>query len=173
MAEKHRRRPHRLPEYDYTQPGAYFITIVTYHRACLFGEIKNGEMVLNAMGNIVLREWRRLSSRFPNIELDEFVIMPNHLHGIIMIVDRLTRPAVGYSPDGRGTGDLSRNFVLGESPVPLPGMPSAPFPATPPVLPAMGDSPTRPAVEDSSTRPAMGDSTTRRGTGDLSPWASI
>ncbi len=87
MAQKPQRQPHRLRNYDYAQPGAYFITIVTFQRKCLFGEIKNGVMILNATGNIVLSEWQRLKSRFPQIELDEFAIMPNHLHGIIVIHD--------------------------------------------------------------------------------------
>lgn len=108
MVPKHQRRFHRLHEYDYTQPGAYFITIVTFNRLRMFGEIKNGVMKLNTRGNIILREWQRLPSRFPKIELDEYVIMPNHLHGIIIIRDHR-----------RGTGDLDRSKFLGESPVPL------------------------------------------------------
>jgi putative transposase len=87
---KHHRRSIRLKGYDYTQPGAYFITVVSYQRQYIFGEIVDGEMHLNWVGRLVQREWQRLTHRFPNIELDEFVIMPNHLHGIILIIKGTT-----------------------------------------------------------------------------------
>jgi len=86
---KHHRRSIRLKGYDYTQPGAYFVTICTYQRQVLFGEIINGEMVLNTCGEIVSEEWFKTTQIRANIQLhdDEFVIMPNHLHGIIWIVE--------------------------------------------------------------------------------------
>jgi len=83
--QKHHRRSIRLNEYDYSQAGAYFVTIVTQQRVCLFGEIVDGQMLLNAAGRIVQWEWRRLGQRFPNLQLGPFVVMPNHLHGIIVI----------------------------------------------------------------------------------------
>jgi REP element-mobilizing transposase RayT len=83
--QKHHRRSIRLNEYDYSQAGAYFVTIVTQQRACLFGEIVDGQMLLNAAGRIVQWEWQRLGQRFPNLQLGPFVVMPNHLHGIIVI----------------------------------------------------------------------------------------
>jgi putative transposase len=83
----HRRRSIRLPDYDYSQVGAYFVTIVTRNRENLFGEIVREEMKLNDMGILVKNEWQRLTSRFHNIKVDEFVVMPNHLHGIICILD--------------------------------------------------------------------------------------
>ncbi|MCR4439552.1 MAG: hypothetical protein QHJ34_13500 [bacterium] len=85
--EKHHRRSIRLREYDYSQPGAYFITVVTQDRRCLFGEVVNGQMRLNEVGHMVRREWANLSNRFPNIHLDAFIIMPNHVHVIIIITD--------------------------------------------------------------------------------------
>ncbi|AFZ27114.1 transposase [Cylindrospermum stagnale PCC 7417] len=81
------RRSLRLRGYDYSQAGAYFITICTNKRKCLFGNIANNEVNLNELGNIVLDFWYSLPSKYPNIELDEFIIMPNHLHGIIVITD--------------------------------------------------------------------------------------
>jgi putative transposase len=84
---KHNRRSIRLPGYDYTQPGAYFVTLVTKFRECLFGEILNGGMILNECGSIIRSKGLELPNRFPNIVLDEFVIMPNHIHGIIIISD--------------------------------------------------------------------------------------
>ena len=82
----HHRRSIRLKEYDYSQAGLYFITICTQNRACLFGEIENGEMILNDAGKMIDTEWMHLKKRFPNIQLHAFVIMPNHLHGILEIV---------------------------------------------------------------------------------------
>jgi putative transposase len=75
----------RLRGYDYSQAGAYFINLVTEKRLCLFGEIINGEMRLSRLGRTVEREWLRLERRFAGVELDEFVIMPNHVHGILVI----------------------------------------------------------------------------------------
>jgi len=81
------RRSIRLPKYDYTTPGGYSITIVTRDRECLFGEVVDGEMRLNTLGQIAKREWERLPKRFKHIELGIYVIMPNHAHGIIFIRD--------------------------------------------------------------------------------------
>ncbi len=84
---RHHRRSIRLKGYDYTQPGAYFITIVTYERMPLFGDIVNGEMRLNAIGRVAERCWLDIPSHFPHVALDAFVIMPNHVHGILWIVE--------------------------------------------------------------------------------------
>ena len=85
--KKHHRRSIRLPGYDYTQPGAYYITICTYERQCWFGDIDNGKMQKNYLGYIAHIFWQALPRRFPHIELDVFVVMPNHLHGILIITD--------------------------------------------------------------------------------------
>ena len=89
--QKHHRRSIRLKEYDYTQPGAYFITICAYQRMHVFGEVVNGEMVLNETGKIARDEWFKTATLRPYVELyeDEFVVMPNHAHGIIWIVDEV------------------------------------------------------------------------------------
>jgi len=79
------RRSIRLKDYDYSQAGAYFITICAHNRQKLFGEIENGEMRLNEFGEIVQEEWLKTPAMRPNIEIDEFVIMPNHFHGILII----------------------------------------------------------------------------------------
>ncbi len=79
------RRNHRLPEFDYSQPGAYFVTIVTQYRKTLFGQIVDGEMVLNDIGKMVEEVWVAIPEHFPNVELGEFVVMPNHFHGVITI----------------------------------------------------------------------------------------
>jgi len=80
------RRSIRLHGYDYSRAGAYFVTICTRNRACLFGEIIDGEMVLDDSGAMVETVWNELPDRFPNIDLDAFIIMPNHIHGIIVLV---------------------------------------------------------------------------------------
>ncbi|ACL24704.1 transposase [Chloroflexus aggregans] len=86
---RHHRRSIRLQGYDYTQPGAYFITIVTHDRTHLFGRVVDGEMQLNAWGEIVREEWFKTAQIRPYVQLqdDEFVVMPNHVHGIIWMVD--------------------------------------------------------------------------------------
>ncbi|WP_107788026.1 transposase [Nitrosomonas ureae] len=81
----HRRKSIRLQGYDYSQAGAYFITICTHDRMPLFGEIVDGVMVLNTAGQIVEKCWGAIPEHFPQVTLDEFVIMPNHVHGIITI----------------------------------------------------------------------------------------
>lgn len=83
----HHRRSIRLPEYDYSQAGAYFITICTHNREPLFGQIIDGEMRLNAIGQIVMDIWFETPVHFHHIELGQFVVMPNHIHGIIIIND--------------------------------------------------------------------------------------
>jgi putative transposase len=85
--DKHKRRSIRLRGYDYSAPGAYFITICTHQRQCLFGEIVAGQMELNATGLWVQSCWQRLPHRFSQLTLDVFVIMPNHLHGILWLGD--------------------------------------------------------------------------------------
>jgi REP element-mobilizing transposase RayT len=85
MSEPISRRSIRLREYDYSQPGAYFITICTQDRKCLFGQIENGQVVLSAAGEIAQSVWIGLPSRFPSVGLDEYVVMPNHVHGIILV----------------------------------------------------------------------------------------
>ena len=80
---RYHRRSIRLKGYDYTQPGAYFVTLVTKDRACLFGEIAEGRVRPNTIGVIVEKCWYDLERHFPMVSLDEFILMPNHLHGIM------------------------------------------------------------------------------------------
>jgi putative transposase len=81
----HHRKSIRLKEYDYSQSGAHFITICCKGMQCFFGQIDDGEMQLNDNGQIAYNEWRKLPERFANMELDVFVIMPNHIHAIIVL----------------------------------------------------------------------------------------
>lgn len=84
--DRHHRRSIRLRDYDYSQAGAYFITICTQGRECPFGEIVDGTMILNGAGRMVEKCWHDIPAHFPDIELDEFVVMPNHVHGILSII---------------------------------------------------------------------------------------
>jgi len=79
--------------YDYSQAGAYFVTICVQMQQCLFGSVVKEEMRLNDAGNLVRAIWQALPTRFPSIELDQFVVMPNHIHGIILIVGAGACPA--------------------------------------------------------------------------------
>jgi REP element-mobilizing transposase RayT len=86
------RRSIRLPGYDYAAGGSYFITICTHKRECLFGNVSDGQVTLNEYGEIVLEEWERSAAIRPGLVLDPYVIMPNHLHGIVTLVGD---PSVG------------------------------------------------------------------------------
>jgi putative transposase len=86
MSTFHQRHSIRLKDFDYSQLWGYFITINSYEQLPLFGELKSADEVhLSGIGEIVQREWERMPDRFPNTYLDTFIIMPNHLHGIIFI----------------------------------------------------------------------------------------
>jgi len=85
--DRHRRRFSRLPGYDYAQPGAYFVTLCIQQRECLFGEIESEEMVRSEAGAMVETWWRELHRKFPACSVDAFVVMPNHVHGVIVIHD--------------------------------------------------------------------------------------
>lgn len=82
---KYNRNSPRLQSWDYSKVGAYFVTLCVKDRECLFGEIRNGNMILNEFGKIVHMFWYSLPEKYTNIDLDEFQVMPNHIHGIIII----------------------------------------------------------------------------------------
>lgn len=82
---KHQRRSIRLKGYDYSLPGAYFVTVCTCQRECLLGEIHKGEMRINELGQFVIRVWKDLPDHYPHVILDAFCVMPNHFHGIIIL----------------------------------------------------------------------------------------
>ena len=118
---RHHRRSIRLRGYDDTQAGAYFVTICTHRRVLLFGQVVDGEMMLNEWGKIVWEEWFKTAQVRPYVELfdDEFVVMPNHIHGIIWIVEM--SPTVGatrrVAPTGghpRGPAPDSLGAIIGQ-----------------------------------------------------------
>ena len=118
----HHRRSIRLRGYDYSRVGAYFITICTQNRECLFGNIIVGagpracpEMVLNNAGTMIQTVWNEIPFHYNGTEIDEFVVMPNHIHGIIVI------GAVGATPCGcpdpdPGTGESGQNNGQAQGP---------------------------------------------------------
>ena len=103
----HHRHSLRLRGYDYAQAGAYFVTICTQGRECLFGEVVDGEMRLNEWGRIVGDEWMKTAEIRDEIELDAWVVMPNHCHGIVVLND-----------DGRGTARRTPTVEQFGQPVP-------------------------------------------------------
>ena len=105
-----RRRSIRLPGYDYTQPGAYFVTICTHERQHLFGDVVAGQMRLSTAGRVVDWYWRRLPQHFPHVRLDAHMVMPNHAHVILWIVD-----AVGATHSPTISGQMV-NAVLTDGP---------------------------------------------------------
>jgi hypothetical protein len=89
MSERWQRRSIRLKGYDHTQAGAYYVTVCTDERAHLFGHIAGGDLVPNALGGIVQQCWDAIPEHMPHVDVDAFVVMPNHVHGIVVIRERL------------------------------------------------------------------------------------
>jgi putative transposase len=85
----------RMRGWDYTAPGWYFVTINTHHGRALFGTVVNGRMVLSAAGRVAEDCWRQIPSHFPAAQIDEFVIMPNHMHGLVRLRPAKPTPALG------------------------------------------------------------------------------
>jgi putative transposase len=84
---RHHRRSIRLRGYDYSEAGAYFVTICSRERECLFGQITDGAVVWTPFGEGVVATWEAMPTRFPTVDLDAWVLMPNHLHGILVLND--------------------------------------------------------------------------------------
>ena len=93
-----RRRSGRLRGYDYSTPGAYFITVCTQNRLPLFGEVENGDMEANGPGSVVEECWTKLPDHYDNLVLDAFILMPNHVHGVIILEDGPTCVGAGFKP---------------------------------------------------------------------------
>lgn len=106
MADRFHRRSIRLRGYDYTRAGAYYVTVCTQDRFPLFGDVVNDEMMPNAMGAIVQRCWDAIPEHMPMVVCDAFVVMPNHVHGIIVITDVAGASAHNASSDGDGRGGV-------------------------------------------------------------------
>jgi len=83
----HKRQSTRLKGYDYSKEGNYFLTICCQDKECLFGDVVNGKMILNNIGEVVNECWLKIPNHFPKVKLKEYVIMPNHIHGIIELIN--------------------------------------------------------------------------------------
>lgn len=94
----HNRQSLRKKGFDYAQNGLYFITICTKNKICIFGEIKEKNIIHSEGGNVANLCWKEIPIHFPNVELHEFIIMPNHVHGIIEISSNPTMGAKNFSP---------------------------------------------------------------------------
>lgn len=104
---KYRIESTRLQNWDYGWDGAYFVTIVTKNRECFFGEIsKTKQMILSKIGEVAEKFWLKIPSHFPFVELDKFVVMPNHVHGIIIINKK------GYIQKINGEIDLAKSQTI-------------------------------------------------------------
>lgn len=108
--DKHHRRSIRLRDYDYSQPGAYYVTICTYEREHLFGRVKDGKIALNEYGKAVWECWRELPKRYVTVRLDAFVIMPNHIHAIIILTAGLS-PRASLSEIVRNLKTYSAKWI--------------------------------------------------------------
>ncbi len=113
--ELHRRRSIRLKGDDYSSPGAYFVTIVVQERLCLFGDVVDGEMRLNEAGGIIVEMWNWMAERYSYVELDAYVVMPNHLHGVVVLTDEVWHGGGGDVSAGENAGrrGVSRNAPTG------------------------------------------------------------
>ena len=105
----HQRHSTRLKSYDYSSAGGYFVTICAYQKEHLFGNIINGQMVSSAIGEIPEKYWLEIPEHFRNVSLDEFVIMPNHIHGILFITNNMDGESVS------GTVGTDYNLSLQKS----------------------------------------------------------
>ncbi len=110
-SETPRRRSIRLPGYDYAEPGAYFVTICTRKRECVLGRAHAETVVLSRAGKIVASAWQGLRARFPHLDLDAFIIMPNHVHGVVVLGELVPG---GLRPTARNRaptlGEVVRTF---------------------------------------------------------------
>jgi REP element-mobilizing transposase RayT len=101
----HHRRSIRLKGYDYSQAGLYFVTICVQNRECVFGKIADNEMILNDVGRVAQQCWLEIPQHFPHAILHEYVVMPNHIHGIVELVG-----AKKFSPETSANDTGAKNF---------------------------------------------------------------
>lgn len=121
--EIHKRRSIRLQGYDYSKEGLYFITICVYNRQCLFGKVERGNLILNDAGIMAERCWADIPKHFPNARLHEYVVMPNHVHGIIELFNVANVGAENFLPlqqqnqfqkmIPRSIGSIVKGFKIG------------------------------------------------------------
>jgi putative transposase len=167
------RRSIRLSGYNYCQAGYYFITICIHNREMLLGQISQEKIQLNDAGKMVSEYWKKLSNKFPDIKLDEWVIMPNHIHGIIIIdpvgANHACPPMEGIRPSMesiRPKTDHCQIMCNDTTPPHMGDNTTLPHMGDNTTLPHMGDNTTLPHMGDNTTLPHMGDNTTLPHMGD-------
>ena len=102
----HHRHSTRLQSYDYSRGGAYFVTICTQDRARLLGEVLSGQMCLSSAGQMISDVWASMPTRFPTIVLDTFVVMPDHVHGVVMLCDEKAAESEAGNEPRKASGTL-------------------------------------------------------------------
>ena len=114
MYPQRERKPNRLKGFDYSSPGIYFVTICTYQRAYLLGEVTRGKMVMNNAGKIVQQVWNELPVHYSDINIDHFIIMPNHIHGLIKLLEPNVgdgfKPSTAEIRHSHGLSEIVRGF---------------------------------------------------------------
>ncbi|WP_071516963.1 transposase [Geitlerinema sp. PCC 9228] len=114
----HKRRSIRLKGYDYSQPGAYFVTICINQGLLLLGKIKNGQLYLSEAGQMVHKVWNEIPIMYPGVETDAFVIMPNHIHGIIVLTENSNPPRSNFHTDNQSNhteiAPMEKSMALGD-----------------------------------------------------------
>jgi REP element-mobilizing transposase RayT len=118
----HNRHSIRLPGYDYSQAGAYYLTILSLKKEHLFGEVVGGVVELSPAGEIVQKEWLRIPRHFTNVVLDAFVIMPNHVHGIVVSMEGGVHTGSTTSQSHAQSESLTTPTRLGSQPGSLPAI---------------------------------------------------
>ena len=111
--DQHHRRSVRLRGYDYSQPGTYFLTVCTHDRECLFGDVLDGEITFNEAGRIIDECWHDLPDHYPYVALDAFVVMPNHVHGLVVLQDTVgagLKPAHARREERYALPEIVRGF---------------------------------------------------------------
>lgn len=138
MSERFHRRSIRLRGYDYRQVGAYFVTVCTHERVHLFGQVTDGAMRNSPMGDIVQRCWYAIPEHMPMVVCDAFVVMPDHVHGIVVITDAVSGPSVPHGSSSDGGVGLAKSPTLRipdpfDDPIDAPKSNDADTPRRPPI----------------------------------------
>ena len=103
----------RLKGCDYSTPDAYLVTVCTNEHKCIFGRIEKRQVVLNEIGNLVKECWQKIPEQFPNLQLNEFIVMPDHLHGIIIIRDKAREACLDPAREPAGSRKKTLGAVVG------------------------------------------------------------
>ena len=149
----HHRRSIRLKGYDYTRPGAYFVTVCTQNRECLFGKIMNGEMKLNDAGRMIIKWRHELENKFPDIKINDFICMPNHIHFILINGVGADLRVCPVCPDNNATDAHNDLTNTPNDPTCKPDAPAKPNPSVRADLRVCPDNNATDAYDDPQVKP--------------------